>query len=316
MKVLKPISIGVTNYLPFSANYGYTNDGDYPAWNIATAYVIGDKVIVDSLQSTFQCVANNTGTAPTLTGITPWVRIGATNAWKPFDTYSQSQLVGYTGGWQTPEFVVLELCALGRFNSVVILNCDSARVRVKFIDQYGVTTYNKLKLAVDTKPVVDAWTYCFADLNVRRNFVFEGIDGWGTTSASLLQITFNNDTVGVPIKVGEVLVGSAVSIGESHSGVQLSLDDFSKKEKNEFGETLLIERAYSYSGSAEIEIGKQYRSRTQGLIASLRATACAFFVDEDNAEDGIVMYGFPRSFSITYETPQRAYASLEVEGLT
>jgi hypothetical protein len=316
MKVIRPIAVTASNYIKSPTDYGYQNTGDYAEWNIATAYTVGQRVIVDSLKSTFECVLNDTGTAPTLTMTSPWVRIGATNAWKPFDGAVGNQLIGYAGGTQAVDSMIFRLYGMGRFSAVAVLGTDASRVRVQYFDPDGVQTYNVVKYAVDTTPVVDAWTYCFADLGVRRDFVFDGIDGWGTSASTYLQIVVSNDATGVAVRVGEILIGIATQIGDTHAGVNLGLVDYSRKETNDYGDVSIIERAYSYSGSCEIEIEKQYRSRAQRLIAELRATPCVFFPSEDDADDGIVLYGFPTDFTITYETPQRAYASLEVEGLT
>lgn len=316
MKVIRPITITSAHYVNSAGGYGYRNTGDYAEWNVATAYVVGDRVIVDSLQSTFECVAGHTGTAPTLTMTTPWVRIGASNAWKPFDGAVGSQLVGYTAGSQVADLMTFKLIGLGRFNAVAVLGTDAARVRCRFYDESGTVTFDETKVAVDTTPVIDAWTYGLADLAVRRDFVFDGIDGWGTADTAWLVLTISNDGTGVPVRVGEIVVGPATMIGETHAGVQLGLVDYSRKETNAYGDVILVERAYSYSGSCEIEIERQYRSRTQRLIAELRATAAVFYPTAGDADDGIVLYGFPKDFNITYDTPERAYASLEIEGLT
>lgn len=316
MKVIRPISITSSNYINSALDYGYQNTGDYAEWNIATAYTVGQRVIVDSLKSTFECVLNNTGTAPTMTGTSPWVRFGASNAWKPFDGAVNSQLVGYTGGMQLEDLMYVTLASMGRFNAVAVLGTDAARVRCRFYDQDENLTYDEVLASVDTTPVVDAWTYCFADLGVRRDFVFDGIDGWGTAATARLVLVVSNDETGEPVRIGEIVVGTATTIGETHSGVRIGLEDYSRKEANEYGDFELVERAYSYSGGCEIEIERQYRSRAQRMIAELRATAAVFYPTSGDAGDGIVLYGFPRDFNITYETPERAYASLEVEGLT
>ena len=316
MKVVKPISIGTANYAKSPDTYGYLNTGDYPAWNVATAYAVGDRVIVDSLQSAFECVSSHTGTTPTLTMTTPWVRIGASNAWKPFDAAVSAQLVGYAGGDQAVDLMRIRLTGLGRFSTVCVLATDASRVRVKFTDPNGTETYNTLRKAVDTTPVIDAWTYCFADLNVSRDFVFDGIDGWGSTADSILDIIVSNDASGTPVRIGEIVVGLAVDIGECHAGPELSLIDYSRKETNEYGDLVLVERPYSFRGTFDVEIASDRRNRIQSLMAVLRATPCVFFPSEDDANDGLIIYGFERDFSITYQTPTRTYASLEIEGLT
>lgn len=319
MKVVTPITITPATYLKTPATYGYSNATDYPEWSVATAYAIGDRVIVDAMQSTFECISANTGNAPVLAPATSiyWIRVGASNAWKPFDAIVSSLSVGYNAASQLADLMCFQLIGLGRFNTVCILSTDAASVRVRFSLDGGATfAYNMSMRAVDTSPVIDAWTYLTADLNVARDFVFEGIDGYGTTSDFVLQIFVQNDGAGIPVEVGEIVVGVGIDIGDCHSGARLTLNDYSRKERNDFGDLTLVERAYSFTGTFEVEIPSARRNKIQSLMADLRATPSVYFPSASDANDGLVVFGFQKSFDITYETPERAYAALEIEGLT
>ena len=74
-------------------------ENDYSAYNPATTYAVGDKVIVISTHSIYESqLAGNTGNDPTdienRTGPTIWwLKVGATNAWKMFDEETSSQTV-------------------------------------------------------------------------------------------------------------------------------------------------------------------------------------------------------------------------------
>lgn len=316
MRVVVPITVTSDNYAPHPATNGYSNVDDYDEWSIATAYVVGNRVIVDALQSQFECVANNTGTAPTLTGTTPWIRVGATNAWKPFDQVVSSQAEGYDFGAQAVDRLVYRLTGLGRFSTVCVLGTDCARVTVQFTDPTGVQTYNVFKKSVDTVPVVDAWTYCFADLNVQRDFVFDMIDGWGASPAAYLDVIVNNDGTGLPVRVGEIVVGNGFDLGVCHADAQLRLVDYSVKQANAFGDFRIVPRAYSRQGTFDVEIPAARRNSVQSLVATLRATPAVYFPSEADANGGLVIYGFPVDFEVTYATPELAHATLQIEGLT
>ena len=317
MKVVVPTPIATGMYVAYPTANGYSNTGDYAAHSMVTAYVVGNRVIVDSLKSQFECVVNHTGTLPTLTMTTPWVRVGASNAWRPFDSVVSSQSIGYTFGDNFFDRMTYKLVGVGRITTVCVLATDASFVRVTFSPDGGATlTYNKTIKAVDTTPVIDAWTYFFADLNVARDFVFDDIDGWGATSAAEIKIVVSNDYSASAVAVGEIVVGRAYEIGDCHAGAKMSMNDFSRKESNAFGDLELVERAYSFTGTFELEIPTARRNTIQSLLTKLRATPSVYFPSLDDANDGLIVYGFERSFDITYETPERSFASLEIEGLT
>lgn len=316
MKVVVPNPVLPANYSITPAVFGYSNATDYAAHSMATAYAVGNRVLVESLQSNFECVVAHTGTAPTLGMVTPWVRVGSTNAWKPFDGIVSSPSVGYTAASQKLDLMVYALRGMGRFTTVCVMSTDASRVRVQFSPDNGVTwTYNTVLSSVDTSPVIDAWTYFFADLNVKRDFVFDGIDGYGTSSASLIYISVGNDASGTAVQVGEIVVGVGYEIGDCHAGVKMSLNDYSRKEKDAFGSLMLVPRAYSFAGGFEVEIPAARRNKIQALMVSLRATPSVYFPSLTDANNGLVIYGFETSFEITYDTPERSYATIEIEGL-
>lgn len=313
MKVVVPKAILPANYPITPAANGYSNATDFPEWNGATTYALDAKVIVDALQSTFQSlVASNIGNTPGLVATAYWVRISASNAWKPFDAIVSSQSTGYTAASQLLDLMVYRLIGIGRFTTVCVLATDAASVRVQFSDPDG-TNYDRTINSVDTTLVIDFWTYFFSELNYIKDFVFDEIDGHGSEA---ILITISNNGTGTPVFVGEIVIGESYTLGECHSGVQLALNDYSRKEANIYGDLTLVERAYSVNGSFEIEIPQIRRTRVQNLVAGLRATLCVWFPSESDANGGILIYGFPRDFAVTYSTPERAFVTLEIEGMT
>lgn len=315
MKVVVPLPVTNANYIPYPTDsvYGYNENYDYPAYSNVTAYVAGNRVTYQ--QNLYLALIGSTGVNPVPEGNSSWIKTGASNAWKPFDGIVSSPSVGYTFNTQRTDYMFYSLVGMGRFSTVCVLSTDAAFVQVFFTAPDGSTT-SKTMYAADTTPIIDAWSYCFADLNVRRDFIFDGIDGWGTTPSAQCLIVVSNQNTGVPVLVGEIVVGNAYDIGECHAGAKLSLNDFSRKEQNEFGDFVIVKRPFNYAGSFEIEIDADRRNRVQGLVSLLRATPCVWFPSQSDADDGLAIYGFEKSFEINYDTPERAYATLEVEGLT
>ncbi len=321
MKVIVPIPITETQYQQSPTDgYGWGYATGAVVYNAGTPYVVGNIVYVAALKSDFECIVGTTGNAPVLAGNTWWVRVGASNAWRPFDGVVSVQEEGYSGSSiNSNDKLYVSLRGLGPFDTVALLNVNASGVRTFFQTSFGVSTYDQTISMIDDKEIIDAWTYCFADANFHNNVVFENIDGWGTANDSWLLIEIFLTGAWASdhkAKVGEVVVGLALDIGETHAGVSMDLVDYSRKEFDAFGNATLVKRAYSDNASFEVEVLSARRSRVQALIKGLRATPCVWYPTAADANDGIIIYGFPSSFGITYATPERAYASLEIEGLT
>lgn len=324
MRVLTPTAITAANY------YLYSNidSGDYAEWNVATAYVAGNRVIIDAQKSQYECILGNTGQNPAAAGSTYWVRVGSTIAWRPFDGVlsTQQQVAGYYHLISTPELwggdqltgatkSYFPLMGLGPINCVAVLGTDCCFVNVKCYNRDGVATYNRTIYSVDTAPVIDAWTYCFSDLNVARDFVFDEIDGWGTTIYDQIHVYVSGEGVPYTVRVGEIIAGIATDIGSCHADAQMSLVDYSRKEVDAYGTISITQRAYSWSGTFDVEIPIERSNRVKNLIASLRATPAVYFPTDGDANGGLVIYGYVKDYNVTYSTPEREYFTVQIEGL-
>ncbi len=322
MKIVKPITITAAQYPIYPAPLGYSNEGDYAEWNVATPYVTGNRVIVDSLKSQFEAVAGSTGTAPTLTMTTPWLRVGASNAWRLFDGVLSVPFVGQAApiaGYNNYSryFVLTEI--LGRFDTVAILETNATSCLLQVEDQNLAPIYFELKLANDNSQVDDYWGYFFSDILKSRFFVFDDVPGWGTASpGSKITILLSTSGSGgnVPLEVGEIVIGKSVVIGETKADPTKRLVDFSRKEADQFGNITIVQRSYSYEASFDVMVAPARKGLVDNTIAHLRATPCLFYPSEVEANKGVVIFGLINEFEITYSTPDVVHATLSVQGLT
>lgn len=318
MQVLVPLTSPILAVYPDTNGWAPQAGGrTYAPYSAGSPYAVGDRVsyLIDYYD--YECIQAHS-TPNQLPGVPSayWARIGRINALKPFDGVVTQQAVGYTYGDQLVDSMKYRVISTGRFTTVAVLNCDAATVRVKFTNPDGVVTYNKVISAVDTTPIVDAWTYCFADCDVQRHFIFDGIDGWGTGPLSRLDVIIGNDGTGIPIRVGEIILGESFDLGTCLAEAKLGLTDYSIKEFDAYGNASIVQRTYTRDASFSLDIPAAKRNKIQNLMELLRATPCVWFPSESDANDGLVVYGFLSDFYVTYSTPTAAFASLEVKGLS
>lgn len=327
MKLLVPNKVLPANYYLYpniDPAHGYDNSYEtalgYAEWSAVTAYTVGQYCFMDSLQSVFIAVANSTNVTPTLTGTTPWVRVSATNAWKPFDGVVSNQMSAYAGAGGTMDAYTIQifLFGMGSYNAICLLECDCYFVQIQCNDGDGNAFYSGVVYAPDVSAIYDAYTYMFTDLSYNRNFAFEMNPGmWGdTTTAAVIQIRIYGYTGQFVPKVGEIVVGHAYDIGNSQADVKKRLVDYSKKTADAFGNVAPVSRAYSYQGTFDMRIPKSKVGLADNLVAKYRATPCTFYPDTTTGNQGAIIYGYISDYESTYTTPDYIHATLQVEGLT
>ncbi|MDZ4392506.1 hypothetical protein [Cypionkella sp.] len=332
MKVLVPTIVQPYNWSAYTDSQFF----EATAWSAATAYVVGDYVFVAADRSQYICLVANTNFAP-ISNPAKWARFGASLAWRAFDGFLTTNLfntwipssfdASAMGLWAFPTTIqqsdskaTYTLRAMGAFNSVAVLATECSQVKIYFYDPTGTLGFSRTIRSLDDAQIIDAWDYCFGELSYARDFIFDNLDGWGTSLKSQLYIEISNDPtpsnmITPSVYIGEIVVGQSHDIGGCHADAAIQLIDYSKKEIDPYGTVTIVQRAYSLNGSFEVEIEKSKRLQVQNLITSLRATPAVYYPSEADANQGLVIYGYVKDYSSTYSTPDRAYASLEIEGM-
>ena len=297
MKLVKPTAITDSNLTSTSVA-----ETDYSAWNSATSYTVGQKVIVVATHKIYEALTNNTNKYPpdTLEGATPdWLEVGATNAWKMFDQSYQSQTIN------ADEITVIG--EFGRINSLGLLNCDAAAINIKLtVDSVDVYD-NNLNVILGT---VNNWyEYFYNEIERKADFVVTNIPVY---TNGILTVTLSG--TGESVKCGNMIPGYTIEIGESLWGASMGIIDYSRKEVGTFGNYSIIERNYSSTLSDSILVENGRAGYIKKLLADYRATPALWVANEDY--EGLFAYGFFRDFSIVMESPAGAQCSIEIEGLT
>jgi hypothetical protein len=123
-------------------------------------------------------------------------------------------------------------------------------------------------------------------------------------------------TGGASVSIGVLAVGVAVEIGTVLRPASMGITDYSRKTTDDFGNTVLTERAYARRNTLSLTVPKADTARVFRKLAGLRATPSIWVGSEDADYSGLVVYGWPRDWAI--EIPYRTHSmvSLQIEGLT
>ena len=163
LNVLVPIT--ATDAAMYQTNVA---ENDYTAWNSATAYVVGDRVISTTSHKVYECVLAHTNQSPLIAaniGV-EWVIVGPTNRWKPFDLTLASAAVKTTGD------ISYRLLLSGPVDTVAIFGMAGGEVAVELIEAQVI----RRNFVTYSEELDNAyWTRVNANLGVNI-----ALDPWGS----------------------------------------------------------------------------------------------------------------------------------------
>jgi hypothetical protein len=228
-----------------------------------------------------------------------WEDLGPTNRWKMFDEVVQRQ----TENADSIE-VVLELDQL--FDTIAFLNVDAVTIDVE-IEIDSEVVYDETINMLQDDDVGDWWEYFNIPINYRENAVVINVPGYQDAT---LTVTFHFD--GGTAKVGAMVPGVAENIGRTQYGLELGIQDFSRKE-TDGGLSTIDEGPFLDDQRALVKIETGKFDRVNRLLKSRRALPTVYFADADFP--GTLLYGFFVDFRIMIPGPRVSECMLELEGI-
>lgn len=129
-----------------------------------------------------------------------------------------------------------------------------------------------------------------------------------------MRVTLRGESGGEAAKVGRILPGRAVDLGVAQYGSSLSIQDFSRKERDEFGNFDILKRDTAKNINFDVKIDKSKVNAVFTFLSGLTTTPCVFLGDDDDA--ALQVYGFYSDYTHNVDYPSITTATISVEGLT
>jgi len=274
-------------------------EADHAAWSSATTYSLGQRVIYqhkiyESLQ------ANNLNRTPS-TMASWWLLVSATNRWRCFDlsTSTQTTKTGSMTYTLRPGRIV---------NSVAIINARAKTVRVRMVSE-AVTVYDKTKSLRGSITESTWWHYFFGDVDPITDVLFLDLPSYGSADI-IIDIDAGTDQAAV----GVMALGQLKDLGlKIRYGVELGILDFSRKERDDFGEVQLVQRGFARRAEFPCFCSTKMVDAIIRNLAAVRSTPCIWIGTE--LTTSTIVYGWYRDFSIQVSYPQISDFSIEIDGL-
>lgn len=301
MKIIRPIVI--TDAVLTASNIAET---DYAAWSGATTYAAGDRVIMVSTHQVYESLqaANLNHDPSTDSTTTPvwWVVVGSTNRWRMFDDSPSLQSSAASS-------IDVTLTPGQRANSIALLNLSAATVQVTVTDPVDGVVYDTLVDLSSPTGIDDWYSYYFEPITRKADLVLTDLPPYVDADIDVVI----SESAGTAY-VGEVVIGLYRELGGTQYGAQLGIQDYSIKQRDDFGNYTILERAFNRRAVCTVWMDSTMVSSAHAILADLRATPAVYICADDY--DAAIIYGFFKDFSIEIAYVTASICSIELEGLT
>lgn len=298
LRVVTPVQI--TPAMMLESN---VPEDDYPAW-AAGAYARGDRVILPDKHEVWESTADNNTDNPATPAAEPkWIRVGATNRWKPFDKSISSQVV--KAGSIT--YMIKPGKAVTSVSAINLRGATSMRVRV--VDPvYGVLA-DEVKTLGRRSVGRGWWSFWFGEKQAPTQALFLSLPGLPSAE---LEITIEG---GANLAVGVILIGTQrlFSLGVK-MGARVGIQDFSQKSRNAFGDLELQEGNYADRAGFAMLLRANEVDAFKSFLKTVRATPCLWV--GSNRYEATTIFGTFKNFEILINYFDYSDAELELESLT
>lgn len=276
---------------------------DYAAWSSATTYALSARVILTSTHKIYQSLqASNLNKDPTTQPLW-WIEVSPTNKWALFDSAvstqtKQSTYIKYT---VTPGQTVNAIAALNLTNATqIVIAVTSASAGV---------IYSR---TVDVSPVPASaswWDWFFGIKRAQTQCVLVDLPSY--PDATIRFELYG----GSSLAIGVLLIGQQRAFGAGIKyGAKVGIQDYSRKEKNDFGDTVLVQRAFARRADFELMVSADEVDSLQGFLSDVRAVPCLWIGSTEY--EATTVFGFYKTFDILISYPSQSDCSLQIEGLT
>jgi hypothetical protein len=297
MKILPPIDVTPAN---LTSNVAITET----EWTAGT-YNTGDQRYVDT--TLYEVVASPSTTDSPTDGVLAdpptWIEIGAINRFKMFDL-----IIGDATEQSSGDIVVTIDSGSEVYNGVALFNVSATSVQVEVIDAVDGVVYDKTIDMTDYVGINNWYNYFFLPYDLNTSAIFTDLPAYVGAD---IRVTVSSG--GGDISVGELVVGRTKDLGVTLANFEFGIEDFSRKERDEFGRFVIVERRFAKTANYDVLLFNNQVNATFRALSEVRATPVVYIGSDDKTEATVL--GFYKDFRTLRTGPFTSEMSLEVEGL-
>lgn len=303
MRVVKPITITDSKFTSSSIAEPDVSVGEVE-WTAGT-YATGVRRIKSSTHRVYEVTAIPDTTDDPEVGVLAdpptWVNVAPTNKWALFDNLNSTKS-------EISTQLIVEVTPAEIVNSVAGFGIEGAgAINVTMDDpSAGIVYDNDLDL-VDNSQVANWYHYYFEPIIRTSQFALLDLP---TYPSATIKITIDGGDIGV----GSLIMGGVINLGIANYGTSVQLLDFSKKERDEFGNIIVTPGRTSKLVDYDVTIPKEKVNYVFNQLSQL-TTIPSVWVGDDGSDDPTTVFGYYRNYQNNIDTPTITSATIQVEGL-
>lgn len=281
-------------------------ENDHPVWSSAVAYNTGNRVqVLGQYHRVYSALANSTNEFPP-NSPAQWLDEGSTNPWRMFNmgTGAENQTVATA----VDGSIVAELAVSDPVDAIALFNVEGGEVSIEVRDGAGglVGSHNQALLGLPND--TGWWAFFFGERAPSSVVMYMD---FALVTAGTIRITVTGG--GGVAKVGKLIVGQQFNVGCAKFGTAVGIIDFSRKERDPFGNNVIVERRYVDKCEYDIQIDTKDAYDIKNFLAGIRATPAVYIGSENHLVT--VVFGFFKEFSIILQGPVKSACTIQTEGI-
>ena len=203
--------------------------------------------------------------------------------------------------------ISVDITAATVITSVSGFNIDADSVSV-VMTVGGDTVYSTTVDMQDNSQVGDWFDYFFEPLASKTRFVLNDLPPY---ASGVITVTMTGSG---DVKCGELVLGRQVELGVALYGSSWQLLNFSRKERDEFGNFSVTQRRTADLFNYDVVIEKAAFPYVKNQLSAVNYIPCVFHGSND-VDDGTLVYGFYKDVQINFNTPTKLDTTIKIEGL-
>ena len=234
-----------------------------------------------------------------------WLDLGPTNKWAMFDQ---------TAGTVTshPSEIDMTLTMSGRIDGLALFALKAVESAQVIISTDGDgTIYDETISLRATDGIGDYYSYCFEPIEQKQKLQLTTLPKYLNPTVRVILTGNGTD----PIECGTMATGPTKSLGTTlHDGADIGLADYSRKERDDFGNYSITERAFSDTGTFQTLLDNYEVDGVKSILAQYRATPAVYSATD--LYNAALIYGFPKEWHVELTYAEQSILSIDFEGLT
>lgn len=286
-------------------------EDDADVWDGSEPYTVGERVMVlGEYHRVYEALTNHSNKFPPdfIDGESPyWLDTGATNRWRMFDMQvgAEKQSLSTASSGDIDVLMSVE----SYVTSAVLLNASGVTATVIMRNSLNEIIYERSVDLLGTAMGIGWWEFFFGYRNGIKTIVLTDLP---KIAPATIQVTI--DGGGGISGLGKLIIGEAIEIGCTKFGTTVGIIDFSRKERDAFGNNYILQRRYIDKVDYDIQIDSDKVDDIKDILADVRSTP-AVYIGSESKFRSTVVFGFYRDFSIVIEGSRKSKCAISVEGI-